>query len=117
MGPNSPSQYLNTRDGRSIFFSVPSRKDQPGSDLSCNKQTNSFTSELILCLLSIFKMLFFHKLRKEGWLCFPIPVLSEEGPAAEKQESSDLTPALSEESVMVVNCWDSCISAENDLAG
>lgn len=62
-------------------------------------------------------MLFFQKLRKEGSLCFPILVLNEEGPAAEKQESSDLTPALSEESVVVVNCWDSCISAENDLAG
>lgn len=62
-------------------------------------------------------MLFFHKLRKEGWPCFPIPVLNEEESAAEKQESSDLTPAQSEGSVTVVNCWDSCISAENDLAG
>lgn len=70
-----------------------------------------------MCLLSIFKMLFFQQLRKAVWLCFPILVLNEEGPAVEKQESSDLTPALSEESAMAVNCWDSCISAENDLAG
>lgn len=40
----------------------------------------------------------FQQLRKAVWLCFPVLVLNEEGPGAEKQESSDLMPALSEES-------------------
>lgn len=61
-------------------------------------------------------MLFLQQLRKAVWLCFPILVLNEERPAAEKQESSDLMPALSEESVTAVNCWDSSTGAENDLA-
>ena len=47
----------------------------------------------------------------------PSSGLNEEGSAAEKQERSDLTPALSEESAMAVNCWDSCFGTESDLAG
>jgi len=70
-----------------------------------------------LCLSSIFKIPLFQHLRKAVRLCFPVTVLNAEGPAAEKQESSALTPALPEESALAVDCWDSCTGAESDLAG